>query len=315
MDTPTVAVSGICKRFGSVLAVDDVSFEVYPGEILGLLGPNGAGKTTTIRMLLDIFRPDCGEIRVFGGRLDVAGKNRIGYLPEERGLYRDLRVEQTLLYFATLKGLDGATARRRLIPWLERLDLYEHRNKKVGDLSRGMHQKAQLVATLVHEPDLIVVDEPFAGLDPVNARLVMTILDEQRQQGRTIIMSTHQMHQVEALCNRIVLINHGRSVLYGEVDCIKREVAGNALVVQGRGRLEPVPGVLEVRRVNGEWHLPLVSGADPQAVLRALAANDGFTIERFEVAQPSLDDVFIAVVRDGHSPEGDFARGNGASHD
>ena len=321
MNTPTVTISGICKRFGSVLAVDNVSFEVYPGEIFGLLGPNGAGKTTTIRMLLDIFRPDCGEIRVFGGRLDAAGKNRIGYLPEERGLYRDLRVEQTLLYFATLKGLDGATARRRLIPWLERLDLYEHRNKKVGDLSRGMHQKAQLAATLVHEPDLIVVDEPFSGLDPVNVRLVMTILDEQRQQGRTIIMSTHQMHQVEALCNRIVLINHGRSVLYGEVDRIKREFAGNALVVQGHGRLEPVPGVLEVRRNNslagnfvGEWHLPLVAGADPQAVLRALAANDGFTIERFEVAQPSLDDVFIAVVRDGHSPDGDPGRGNGATH-
>jgi ABC-2 type transport system ATP-binding protein len=313
MDTPTVAVAGVCKRFGNVQAVDDVSFEVYPGEIFGLLGPNGAGKTTTIRMLLDIFRPDCGEIRVFGGRLDAAGKNRIGYLPEERGLYRDLRVEQTLLYFATLKGMDAETARRRLVPWLERLDLYEHRGKKVADLSRGMHQKAQLIATLVHEPDLIVVDEPFSGLDPVNARLVMTILDELRQQGRTIIMSTHQMYQVEALCNRIVLINHGRSVLYGEVDRIKREFAGNALVVRGRGQPERVPGVLEVRQVNGEWHLPLAAGANPQTVLRAIAANDGFVIERFEVAQPSLDDVFIAVVRDGQSLLAEPRTGNGNS--
>jgi len=309
---PTVFISGVCKRFGGVLAVDDVSFEVFPEEIFGLLGPNGAGKTTTIRMLLDIFRPDCGEIRVFGGRLDAAGKNRIGYLPEERGLYRDLRLEQTLLYFATLKGMDADTARRRLIPWLERLDLYEHRQKKVGDLSRGMHQKAQLIATLVHEPDLIVVDEPFAGLDPVNARLVMTILDEQRLQGRTIVMSTHQMHLVEALCNRIALINHGRSVLYGEVDRIKREFAGNALVVQGHGRLAPPPGVLEAQQINGgEWHLTLAAGTDPQAVLRALAANDGFVIERFEVAQPSLDDVFVAVVRDGQSPNGDLRSPNG----
>jgi ABC-2 type transport system ATP-binding protein len=300
-----VAVAGVCKHFGSVRAVDDVSFEVYPGEIFGLLGPNGAGKTTTIRMLLDIYRPDCGEIRVFGGVLDAAGKDRVGYLPEERGLYRDLRVEQTLLYFATLKGLDRGTARRRLIPWLERLDLYEHRGKKVGDLSRGMHQKAQLIATLVHEPDLIVVDEPFSGLDPVNARLVMGILEEQRALGRTIIMSTHLMHQVEALCNRIVLIDHGRSVLYGPVDRIKREFAGHALVVRGQGRLEPVPGVLEIRQVNGEWHLALEAAADPRAVLRALAASEAFAIERFEVAQPSLDDIFIAVVRDGRSPTGD----------
>ncbi len=304
MATATVAIASVSKRFGSVLAVRDVSFEVFPGEVFGLLGPNGAGKTTTIRMMLDIFRPDSGEIRVFGGPLDVAGKNRIGYLPEERGLYRDLRLEQTLLYFAALRGLDEATARRRLASWLERLDLYEHRHKKTHDLSRGMHQKAQLIATLVHEPDLIVVDEPFSGLDPVNVRLVMSILEEQRQQGRTIIMSTHQMYQVEALCNRIVLIDRGRTMLYGEVDQIKREFAGNALVVQGHGQLAPTPGVLEVRQVNGGWHLPLAAGADPQEVLRALAASDTFRIERFELAQPSLDDIFIRVVQDGANGDG-----------
>jgi ABC-2 type transport system ATP-binding protein len=223
MTQATVSVSGVCKRFADVQAVVDVSFDVYPGEIFGLLGPNGAGKTTTIRMVLDIFRPDCGHIEVFGGKLDEARKNRIGYLPEERGLYRDLKLESVLVYLAVLKGLDRTTASRRLADWFRRLDLYEYRQKKVQDLSRGMQQKAQLIATLVHEPDLIVVDEPFSGLDPVNARLVMTIMEEQARAGRTIIMSTHQMHQVEALCNRIVLINKGHSVLYGEVDRIKRE--------------------------------------------------------------------------------------------
>jgi ABC-2 type transport system ATP-binding protein len=302
MTTATVSVSSICKRFGDLLAVDDVSFEVYPGEIFGLLGPNGAGKTTTIRMMLDIFRPDCGLIRVFGGALDDLAKKRVGYLPEERGLYRDLKLDTVLIYLATLKGLSQAEARRRLEAWLQRLDLWEHRHKRVQDLSRGMQQKAQLVATLVHEPDLIVVDEPFSGLDPINVRLVIGILEEQRRAGRTIIMSTHQMHQVEALCNRIVLIDRGRSVLYGEVNQIKRDFSGHALVLQGQGELGSLPGVLEIRQQNGEYHLPLETGADPQAVLRALADAGTFRIERFALAQPSLDDIFIGVVQGAAHP-------------
>jgi ABC-2 type transport system ATP-binding protein len=307
MPAPAVRLSGLCKRFGDLVAVADVSFEVYPGEVFGLLGPNGAGKTTTIRMMLDIFRPDCGEIQVFGGRLDEARKNRIGYLPEERGLYRDLKLEPTLVYLAMLKGLDEHTARRRLADWLMRLDLWEHRHKKVQELSRGMQQKAQLIATLIHEPDLIVVDEPFSGLDPVNTRLVKTIIEEQRQSGRAIIMSTHQLYQVEALCNRIVLIHRGRSVLYGDVEQIKRGFAGNAVLISGHGdfgQLASIPGVLEVRqppegdlRDNGAWHLALTPGTDPWEVFRALAARDRLRIERFEIAAPSLDDIFITVVQ------------------
>jgi len=312
MPAPAVRLSGLCKRFGDLLAVSDVSFEVYPGEIFGLLGPNGAGKTTTIRMMLDIFRPDCGEVQLFGGRLDEAKKNRIGYLPEERGLYRDLKLEPTLVYLARLKGLDEPTARRRLADWLKRLDLWEYRRKKVQELSRGMQQKAQLIATLVHEPDLIVLDEPFSGLDPVNTRLVKTIMEEQRQAGRTIIMSTHQLYQIEALCNRIVLINHGRSVLYGDVEQIKRDFAGNAVAIAGQGdfeQLASIPGVLEVRqppdndvRENGAWHLALAPGADPWELFRAVAARDDLRIERFEIAAPSLDDIFIAVVQGKSSP-------------
>jgi ABC-2 type transport system ATP-binding protein len=313
MPVPAVQLSGLCKRFGDLLAVSDVSFEVYPGEIFGLLGPNGAGKTTTIRMMLDIFHPDCGEVQVLGGALDEPRKNRIGYLPEERGLYRDLRLEPTLVYLATLKGLDEHTARRRLAGWLERFDLWEYRRKKVQELSRGMQQKAQLIATLVHEPDLIVLDEPFSGLDPVNTRLVKAIMEEQRQAGRTIIMSTHQLYQVEALCNRIALINHGRCVLYGEVEQIKRDFAGNAVAIAGRGdfqQLARIPGVLEVRpppdndlRENGAWHLSLAPGADPWEIFRAVAARDDLRVERFELAAPSLDDIFIAVVQEaGRAP-------------
>jgi ABC-2 type transport system ATP-binding protein len=297
MPMPTVQLTGLCKRFGPVEAVSDVSFAVYPGEVFGLLGPNGAGKTTTIRMMLDIFRPDCGEVRLFGKKLDEAAKNRIGYMPEERGLYRDLKLEPTLIYLATLKGMPESAARVQLADWLKRLDLYEHRQKKTQDLSRGMQQKAQLIATLLHAPDLIVVDEPFANLDPVNTRIALEILEEQRAAGKAIIMSTHLMYQVEAMCNRIVLIDKGRSVLYGEVDRIKRDFATDAILVEGQGDFKNLPGVLDVRQENSHWRLSLAPGTEPQAVFRALAGRGGVKIERFELAEPSLDDIFVAVVQ------------------
>jgi ABC-2 type transport system ATP-binding protein len=261
---PTVVVSGLQKQFGRVEAVSDVSFEVYPGEIFGMLGPNGAGKTTSIRMMLDIFKPDAGQVALWGGPLTEEKKHRIGYMPEERGLYKDEKLEPTLVFMATLKGLDAATARERVAPWLERLDLAEHRHKKIQDLSKGMQQKAQLITTLIHEPDLIVVDEPFSGLDPVNTRLAKEILEEQRQAGKTIIMSTHQMHQVEALCTRIVLINRGRSVLYGKVSEIKRNFAGNAVSLEGQGDFDNLPGVLQVHRENGAWQIGLKPAPAPR---------------------------------------------------
>jgi ABC-2 type transport system ATP-binding protein len=295
---PTIAVTHLYKSFGQVHAVEDVSFEVYPGEVFGLLGPNGAGKTTTIRMILDIFRPDRGETTILGGKLDEKKKKRIGYMPEERGLYRAQPLEPTLVFLAKLKGLDEATARRRLKPWLERLDLYEHRLKKVQDLSKGMQQKAQIIATLVHEPDIIIIDEPFSGLDPVNTRLVKEIIAEQCQAGRTVMMSTHQMHQVEELCSRIVLIHQGRVVLYGEVEQIKRDFAGNAITLAGTGDFTGLPGVLEARRENSGWHLALQPGTSSQDIFRALAAREGVKVDRFEIAEVSLDDIFVAVVQD-----------------
>jgi ABC-2 type transport system ATP-binding protein len=299
---PTVAVAGLQKRFGQVEAVRDVSFEVFPGEIFGLLGPNGAGKTTTIRMMMDIFRPDAGKVMLWDGALTEEKKRRIGYMPEERGLYKDEKLENILIFLATLKGLDGATARQRLAPWLERLDLADHRTKKIQDLSKGMQQKAQLIATLLHEPELIVVDEPFSGLDPVNTRLVKEILEEERQAGRTIIMSNHQMHQVEELCTRIVLINRGRSVLYGKVSEIKRNFAGNAITVQGHGNFEDLPGVLQVHRENGSWQIGLKPGISPQEIFRTLATRGDMTIERFEISEPSLEDIFVQTVQEREDP-------------
>jgi len=294
---PTIRIKNISKSFGAVKAVNDVSFDVYPGEIFGLLGPNGAGKTTSIRMMLDIFRPERGQIEIFGGTMTEAKKNQIGYLPEERGLYKDLKLDQTLIFLATLKGMTEPEAKTQLEDWLKRFDLWEHRQKKIQDLSRGMQQKAQFIATLIHDPDLIVVDEPFSGLDPVNTRLAKQIIMEECEAGKTIIMSTHQMHQVEAMCNRIVLINEGRTVLYGEVDQIRRDFAGNAVVVAGQGNFEDIPGVLEVRNENGAMHLILAADTTPQVIYRALANQPNFQIEKFEIAAPSLDDIFISVVQ------------------
>jgi len=293
----TASVQNISKSFGSVHAVQDVSFAISPGEIFGMLGPNGAGKTTSIRILLDIFKPDTGSVAVFGGPMSEAKKARIGYLPEERGLYKDLKLEKVLLYLASLKGLDESTARNRLYPALEQFDLYQHRMLKVQELSKGMQQKAQLIATMLHDPDLIILDEPFSGLDPVNTRMVKALLEEKRSAGKSIIMSTHQMNQVEALCNRIVLIHKGTGVLYGQVSEIRRQYSGNAVLVEGQGDFNSLPGVLQVRRENGQIHLTLEPGVDPQQLLKHIAAIPALTLTRFQVESPSLDDIFIHVVQ------------------
>lgn len=299
--TPTVTVTHIAKAFDGVQAVRDVGFEVYPGEIFGLLGPNGAGKTTTIRVMLDILKPDRGEVAIFGGPVTEDKRARIGYLPEERGLYQDVKLEETLVYLAMLKGLTEAEARDRLRRWLERFDLLEHQHKKVRELSRGMQQKAQLIATLLHDPTLIVVDEPFSGLDPVNTRLVKDIIAEEARAGKTIIMSTHQMFQVEALCTRIVLINEGETVLYGTVSEVRRRFAGNAVTIEGQGDFAALPGVVEARRHNGTWHLTLDPNVTPQQLLQMVASAPNCEIQRFEVAQASLEDVFVHVVQRGAS--------------
>ena len=293
----TVEISHVAKSFGSTRAVVDVSFDVERGEIFGLLGPNGAGKTTTIRMMLDIFRPDRGSISILGGPMDEEKKDRIGYMPEERGLYQELPLERCLLYLASLKGLSPADARERLSGYLERFDLTAHKGKKVKELSKGMQQKAQIINTLLHRPELVVIDEPFTALDPINTQLVKEVMDELRQQGTTILMSTHQMHQVEELCDRILLIDDGRDVLYGRLDEIRRRYSGHAVLVAAAGDLPSLTGVEEITSRNGAHKLTLADDTVPQDVLGALVAQ-GVVIERFEIAVPTLDEIFIRVVAD-----------------
>lgn len=293
---PAVEISHIVKTFGSLRAVDDVSFTVEPGEIFGLLGPNGAGKTTTIRIMLDLFRPDSGSVSVLGGPMTEAKKDRIGYMPEERGLYQDIPLERCLLYLGALKGLNAVEARNRMTAYLERFELAAHRHKKVKELSKGMQQKAQIIATLLHQPDLLIVDEPFSGLDPVNTQMVKDLLHEQRQQGKAIILCSHQMNLVEELCDRIVLIDRGRTLLYGSVADIRREFAGHAVIVRTVEPFPPLSGVIRQETLNGGHKLHLAENVKPQGLLQDLLAHH-LTIERFEIALPSLDEIFIRVVQ------------------
>ncbi len=294
----TISVKSITKNFGSMRAVDNVSFEVKPGEIFGLLGPNGAGKTTSIRIVLDIFKPDSGEVSILGGPMNENKKNQIGYLPEERGLYQDIQLEYCLQYLASLKGLDKNTSHKRIETYMERFDLTEHRKKKVKELSKGMQQKAQLISTLVHQPSLIIIDEPFTALDPVNTQMVKDILREERASGKTVVMCTHQMHQVEQLCDRLVLINHGKSVLYGNLTDIQKQYSGNAVEIRTHQELPlSIPGVLKIKHLNnnGNYLLTLSEETSPQNLLKTLV-NLNIELDQYEIAAPTLDEIFIKVV-------------------
>lgn len=296
--TPLLTASHLRKAFGDKVAVEDVSFEVFGGEVFGLLGPNGAGKTTTIRMILNIFKPDVGEITLLGGPMNPARSDRTGYMPEERGLYPDMRVLDCLIYLGTLKGLPRKEAKQRAISYLARLELTDQHKTKIQTLSRGMTQKVQVIAAVMHQPDLLIIDEPFANLDPVNAQLVRDIILELRDRGAAIIMTSHQLGLVESLCDRIALIHRGKVVLNGSVREVRRQFAANVLYISGSGELNGnLPGVANVeRRSTTDWFLTLEQDAHPQAVLQALA-GENFLVDRFEVALPSLDEIFIQVVK------------------
>ena len=286
----------ISKRFGTTQAVDNLSFTIQPGEIFGLLGPNGAGKTTTIRMILDIFRPDSGEISIFGGPMEEAKKNLIGYLPEERGLYQDIPLNRCLTFLASLKGMDDQKINALLDDYLEQFDLKGVRDKKVKELSKGMQQKAQLITALIHDPKLVIIDEPFTSLDPVNTKMVKDILETKRNEGKSIIMSTHQMNQVEELCDRILLIDHGRRILYGTLQEIQDQFSSKDILVTPLNTLpETIEGVTEIRKFNGRFRLVLEENAKPNQILKSLI-NKGVEINEFEVAVPPLNEIFIQVV-------------------
>lgn len=295
----TISVEKIAKRFGETQAVKDVSFEVHSGEIFGLLGPNGSGKTTSIRIILDIYQADSGKVSILGGPMTNEKLNHIGYLPEERGLYQDVQLERCLTYFAALKGLSEDQIKERLPRYLEKFDLADHAKKKAKELSKGMQQKGQLIAALIHDPEIIIIDEPFAALDPVNTQLVKNLLIEQRNAGKTIVMSTHQMNQVEQLCDRLVLIDHGRVLLQGKLTEVRDRFRTNAVIIDA---LEPLPeqldGVARIVKQNGSYFLTPQEGVSAQDLLSALVSQ-GIKMNTFEVAVPTLDEIFIQVVKEG----------------
>jgi len=290
-------VRNVTKTYDGRAVVHDVTFEVRPGEIFALLGPNGAGKTTLIRMITDILRPDRGEVLFDGSRV-TDGKTRIAYLPEERGLYRRAVVLDVLQYYGRLKGLDGATAHRDAAALLERVGLSDWARKQVQSLSKGMQQKVQLCTALIADPQLLILDEPYSGLDPVNVQLLEELLEERRAQGVTIILSTHQMNKVEEHCDRALMINQGFMVLYGPVSDIRRQHADHAVILRAAEAPPGVAGVREIERVDGDWKLVLETEATPRGVLRALL-DRGVDVESFAIATLPFEDIFVKVVNEG----------------
>jgi ABC-2 type transport system ATP-binding protein len=296
-----VEATGLAKAYGATRAVDSVDLAVRRGCVYGVLGPNGAGKTTTIRMIVNILVPDTGRIELFGERMSERLQDRIGYLPEERGLYKKMRVGEQLRYFGELKGLTAREAEMRLDHWLERLKLSEWKTHKTDELSKGMQQKIQFIATVMHEPDLLILDEVFSGLDPVNAELMKDVLLELKAKRRTIIFSTHMMSQAEQLCDDICLINRSRKVLEGSLREVKSSFGRRAVALRAEGgddALRDARLVAGVKPFGDYVEVELAEGADAQELLRGLL-DGGARITRFEQIEPSLHDIFLWKVGEG----------------
>lgn len=294
----TLRVEGVSKRYGDFTAVDDLSFEVKAGRVFGFLGPNGAGKTTTIRMIVGITAPDDGRIELFDGPITNNTQNRIGYLPEERGLYKKMKIQDQLRYFAALKGVGQAEADRRIDFWLDRMKLSEWKKKKTTDLSKGMQQKIQFISTVLHDPDLLILDEPFSGLDPVNVEFMIDVISEFRTKEKTIIFSTHLMETAERLCNDILLINKAKKVVAGSLRQVKEGYGKNLIALRAEGGeavLQDPALVVKTTEHADEKEVELAAGADPQVLLRRLI-DAGAVISKFEDVEPSLNDIFIEKV-------------------
>jgi ABC-2 type transport system ATP-binding protein len=295
MDAATF--EGVTKSYDGLTAVSALNLQIRQGSFFGLLGPNGAGKTTTLRMLLRIIMPDDGKIQILGQPLAAATQDRIGYLPEERGLYPKMQVRQVLVYLGALKGLSETEADRRTRAWLERLEIADWSERKVNELSKGMQQKVQFIAAVIHEPPLLVLDEPFTGFDPVNVAAVKDIMVDLRDRGTTIILSTHRMEQVEMMCDSICLINRGRQVLDGDLREIKQAYGKNTIRIEyaGRDTLDLSPFTSNVNRFGSVVEAKLRPGIDPQQILKALVAQN-VPIVRFELIEPPLADIFVEKV-------------------
>ncbi len=295
----TLRVEDVTKRYGDFTAVEDLSFEVKAGRVFGFLGPNGAGKTTTIRMIVGITIPDEGTVELFGERISNETQNRIGYLPEERGLYKKMKVQDQLRYFAALKGVSQTEADKRIDYWLERMKLADWKKKKTTDLSKGMSQKIQFISTVLHNPDLLILDEPFSGLDPVNVEFMIEVVAELKAQGKTIIFSTHLMETAERLCDDIILINKSRKVIGGTLREVKASFGKNLIALRAAGGesvLEDKTLVAKVTEHADEKEIELAENADAQFLLKKLIEN-GAIISKFEQVEPSLNDIFIEKVK------------------
>lgn len=303
----TLHVDEVSKRFGDFTAVEDLSFEVRAGRVFGFLGPNGAGKTTTIRMIVGITAPDTGHIELFGERMSARLQDKIGYLPEERGLYKKMKIVDQLRYFAALKGVPRAAADERIDFWLKRMNLGEWKGKKTSDLSKGMQQKIQFISTVMHDPDLLILDEPFSGLDPINVEFMIDVLAELKSRDKTIIFSTHMMETAERLCTDILLINKGRKVIGGSLREVKAGYGHDRIALRASGGeavLADGSMVAKVVEHADEMDVELAGSADAQQLLRRLI-DVGAVITKFEAVEPSLNDIFIEQVG---SANGESAR-------
>jgi ABC-2 type transport system ATP-binding protein len=293
----TVELTDICKAYGDFVAVDHLSLSIQPGRIYGLLGPNGAGKTSTIRMMIGIIIPDSGQVSFFGEPLRRAHMEQFGYLPEERGLYRKMKVLEHLIFLAQLKGLSASEAQKRAEHWCERFDLTSWTDKKVEELSKGMQQKVQFIGAILHDPKLIIMDEPFSGLDPASSVGLKDALLEFAKSGKTILLSTHQMDQAEKLCHSICLVNHGRVVLDGDMNQIKGRFGACNVQIKYDGDARFLQESRLVQSFNdyGNYvEVRLAPGADTQELLKL--ASSGARLSKFEVMEPSLEEIFIAAV-------------------
>jgi ABC-2 type transport system ATP-binding protein len=292
-------VENVSKHYGDFTAVDNLSFDVKAGRVFGFLGPNGAGKTTTIRMIVGINYPDEGKIELFGDKVSSDLQNRIGYLPEERGLYKKMKIVDQLRYFSALKNVPQAEADKRIDFWLERMNLSEWKKKKTTDLSKGMQQKIQFISTVLHNPDLLILDEPFSGLDPINVEFLKEVISELKMQNKTIIFSTHLMETAEQLCDDILLINKSRKVISGTLRQVKASFSKNLIALRavgGEAVLEDKNLVAKITEHADEKELVLAANADSQILLKTLIEN-GAVISKFEQIEPSLNDIFIEKIR------------------
>lgn len=279
-----IAVHHLYKSYAGKIAVKDLSFSINPGEILGLIGPNGAGKSSTIKIILDFMKPDSGEVKIFGEQMNEAFKNQIGYLPEERGLYKKLSAFELILYMASLKGMDKTSAEKKANILLEKTGMLDNKMMLNKQMSKGMGQLIQFIITIIHEPKLIILDEPFSGLDPVNTEIIKTIICELRDEGKAIILSTHQMDKVEEICDRILMINKGQSVLYGDLKEIRAKFHKNSVIVNIDGEVKEIP---------------ISDGETSQNILDRLRES-GKTINRFEIKTPSLNEIFLDIAGGNH---------------